>query len=94
MVHITKHDVLNPSIFPRGMSSSKIDWVRVECTDTEASTTITWEFKPTATSFTCVDGTAYDIGGKYARSSKNESPSIKVSGVLILAMTFISYIMG
>lgn len=78
-------------------SSGTLDWLRVQCTD--SSTTKSWNLDPSVLDYICLEGTAYDMATltKSSREtfrslSSNDSPPMKVSGWLILLMTFVSYV--
>lgn len=101
MSQTSKPDVLTATTFPGGVYSGRIEWLRLECT--ESHTTRTWELPPSASDYLCINGTAYAEGTIVSGSSvglivtdssstKNETPSMKVSGVLILVMILMSYL--
>lgn len=101
MSHTANPDVLTATTFPGGVYSGRIEWLRLECT--ESHTTRTWELPPSASDYLCINGTAYaegtiitgssvDMIETDSSSSKNETPSLEVSGVLILVMILMSYL--
>lgn len=101
MSQTSNPDVLTATTFPGGVYSGRIEWLRLECTEND--TTRTWELPPSASDYMCISGTAYAEGTIVtgssvhfietdSRSSKNDTPSVKVSGVLILVMILTSYL--
>lgn len=80
-----------------GFYSGTLDWLTVQCTD--LSTTRTWELDPSVFDYICLEGTAHDMATLTKSSrvtfrslSSNDSPPMKVSSVLILLMTLVSYV--